>query len=255
MRDGTARIEEREGRGRDKRLARRIEIYWDKRSSDFSRKRQIELSGVDATLWKRLLQDVLPEMKRPLRILDVGTGAGFFAILLSQLGHEVEAVDASGAMLRAAKENALAMGVTPHFQKMDAAELGFPDERFDAVVTRNLTWTLPDVMEAYREWRRVLRRGGRIVNFDADRGEVTFTKACDQASVHADVEEAALAECNAIKDSLRISTHRRPAFDRAFLEELGFLVSVADDVRPLVQQDEQLVWEGLPFFGIYATKI
>lgn len=245
----------REGQGQDANLARRIEMYWDARSKDFSSKRKIELAGIDAMLWKALLQDLLSVTDRPLRILDVGTGAGFFAILLCQLGHEIEAIDASSAMLREAKENALASGVMPHFQKMDAASLDFPDMCFDAIVTRNLTWTLPDVMEAYREWYRVLVRGGRLLNFDADRGKVIFTRSDERASVHADVEETALIECNAIKDSLCISTHRRPAFDRSFLEGIGFLVHVVDDVRPLVQRDVNLIGEGIPCFGICATKL
>ena len=39
---------------------------------------------------------------------------------------------------------------------------------FDVIVTRNLTWDLPHPESAYREWHRVLRSGGILLNFDAN---------------------------------------------------------------------------------------
>mgnify|MGYP000482475991 FL=1 len=46
--------------------------------------------------------------------------------------------------------------------------LEYEDESFDVVITRNLTWTLPDVDKAYKEWHRVLRKGGVLLNYDAN---------------------------------------------------------------------------------------
>ena len=56
----------------------------------------------------------------------------------------------------------------PFFWRMDAQKLDFEDNTFDVVISRNLTWNLehPDV--AYREWVRVLKAGGRLLNFDAN---------------------------------------------------------------------------------------
>ena len=48
---------------------------------------------------------------------------------------------------------------------MDAENLRFADESFDVVISRNLTWTLPDVKSAYREWVRVLKKGGHTFEF------------------------------------------------------------------------------------------
>ena len=58
---------------------------------------------------------------------------------------------------------------------MDAQKLDFEDNTFDVVISRNLTWNLehPDV--AYREWVRVLKVGGRLLNFDAT-GTVIFMR-------------------------------------------------------------------------------
>ena len=46
---------------------------------------------------------------------------------------------------------------------MDAENPDFPDGTFDVIVSRNLTWTLPDAEHAYQEWFRVLKPGGHLV--------------------------------------------------------------------------------------------
>ena len=60
------------------------------------------------------------------------------------------------------------LGLDVQFQVMDAEKTDFAEDSFDALVTRNLTWTLPHVGEAYREWFRILKPGGVLINFDAD---------------------------------------------------------------------------------------
>lgn len=57
-------------------LNREIEAYWDSRSDDFSKTRRKELEGPSAEAWSRLLKEKLPQGQK-LRILDIGTGAGF----------------------------------------------------------------------------------------------------------------------------------------------------------------------------------
>ena len=49
--------------------------------------------------------------ERIQKILDVGTGPGFFAILLAKEGYQVTAVDQNAEMLRCAQENARQAGV------------------------------------------------------------------------------------------------------------------------------------------------
>ena len=50
---------------------------------------------------------------------------------------------------------------------MDCHNLNFPDETFDMVICRNITWTLDDPQKAYKEWLRVLKKGGRLLVSDA----------------------------------------------------------------------------------------
>ena len=234
-------------------LNREIESYWDARSRAFSKVRLRELAGPSRKAWQNLLAQRLPQ-GRSLRILDIGTGAGFFAILLAGMGHQVVGIDMSGDMLHEAKQNAMASGVSVKFQKMDAQVLSFADDSFDVVISRNLTWTLPDVMAAYREWQRVLKPGGLMMNFDSDYGRETFSRKEAQANVHANIGQDLVDTCNAIKDAVRISTHRRPAWDAAYLQGLEMTVEVVPDIAGIVHNDPAMEYDSVPLFALYARK-
>ena len=56
-----------------------------------------------------------------------------------------------------------ALKVSCTFKVMDGEKLDFKSGSFDVVISRNLTWTLPDAAGAYREWIRVLRPGGILL--------------------------------------------------------------------------------------------
>lgn len=229
------------------RLNRRIKTYWDERSADLSKARRLELSGDNAAAWKTLFKKNLPAGK--LKILDVGTGAGFFAAILSSLGHEVTGIDMSTKMLGEAEKNLRELNLPAQFKSMNAQALDFDDETFDAVVTRNLTWTLPDVKAAYREWFRVLKVGGVLMNFDSDYGDKNFS-ACTRSPI----TSAQVSECDAIKNSLAISTRRRPMWDAGFLEGINFSVRLYEDISHVVQCDRRCVYDSVPLFAICATK-
>ena len=235
----------------DELIERRIESYWNKRSTEFSQVRRIELNGVNGEAWLNLLESHIPQTKQ-LKILDVGTGAGFFAILLANRGHKVTGIDMSPKMIHEAKKNMLEFGCRIDFKKMNAQELNFDDESFDVVISRNLTWTLPNVMQAYREWHRVLKDGGILLNFDSDYGDKNFLN--DQTCAKAEVDNEMLAECNSIKNELKISTHTRPQWDIDFLTSIGFKVKFDNDIAPLVHKDNNMEYDFVPLFAIYATK-
>lgn len=125
--------------------------------------------------WIRKIIDNAPSEKR-LRILDIGTGPGFFTIGLAGLGHDVTGVDVTEEMLEQARRNAENAGVICEFKQMNANDLDYPDDTFDLIVNRSVTWTLPDLFECYREWRRVLAPNGRIVVFDSNHYINQFSK-------------------------------------------------------------------------------
>ena len=235
------------------RLSAEIEAYWDERSEAFSKVRLQELNGPDGRAWWETIAPRLPAGKK-LRVLDIGTGAGFFAILLGKAGHEVTAIDQSGSMLHHARENVLACGTHATFRKMDAQKLLFPDNSFDLILSRNLTWTLPDALGAYREWLRVLKKGGLLLNFDSDCGRCSFEDTVDTDHARTQVDKAQVQRCNAIKEQLSISTCRRPYWDLAVLQELGCECSCEEDISGRVHLDPGIAYDNIPLFAIYARK-
>ena len=137
----------------------RIVHYWEKRSSDFLTHKREELHSAMAERWMKEIRAQLPAGER-LRILDVGCGAGFFSVLLAKEGHRVTGVDLTPDMIENAKILAAEENADCEFIVMDAENVDFPDGTFDVVISRNLTWTLPHVRRAYRDWVRVLKKGG-----------------------------------------------------------------------------------------------
>ena len=95
-----------------------------------------------------------------MRVLDLGCGVGH---LLAWLGRRVpgryHGIDLSLNSVRAARCAAERVEVSVG----DAGRLPFRDASYDRVVSNGAAHHLPDVPAAFREIRRVLRPGGRVV--------------------------------------------------------------------------------------------
>lgn len=234
----------------------RIVSYWEKRSGDFLEHKRAELHSPMAERWLYEIKKQLPQDKN-LRILDVGCGAGFFSVLLAKEGYQVTGVDLTPDMVENARTLAAEEKTDCEFLVMDAENLRFADESFDVVISRNLTWTLPDVKSAYREWVRVLKKGGILLNFDANYGLSDFTDLCELPDNHAhqEIGDDMMRECEEIKRQLPISSYSRPAWD---LETLGamklqeFSVDLGISSRIYVEKDE--FYNPTPMFMLRTCK-
>lgn len=111
--------------------------------------------------WMSVLGPALPESR--LRVLDVGTGAGFYAEVFARLGHESTGLDFSQEMLAAADRRIGSSLPNCRFVPGDAEQLPFEDARFDAVFSRLVIFNLPNPGRAVRDWLRVLKPGGRLI--------------------------------------------------------------------------------------------
>ncbi|MDR2803716.1 MAG: class I SAM-dependent methyltransferase, partial [Treponema sp.] len=139
---------------------------WNEASQRYSATVNNELAAKERQAWTVIIQRNVPR-EGPLEVLDIGTGPGFFAIILSHAGHKVTAIDCTPKMLEQAKINVQKENVDPALLLMDSHELDFADDTFDLIVNRNVTWTLYEPERAYKEWKRVLKTGGKLLIFDA----------------------------------------------------------------------------------------
>lgn len=247
-------------------LAVRNLAYWTERAPSYTRDVATNIAHGGRQMWKAALAANLPEGEH-LRILDIGTGPGFFAILLTEMGHQVTAADYTPAMLDEARHNAGALAEKIDFRRMDAQALELPDGAYDAVVSRNLTWNLPDPARAYGEWYRVLRPGGRMINFDADWYGYLFDER-KRVAVSRDRENVrregctdynayeAADEMEDISRQLPMGRVTRPDWDVRTLLSCGFQRIYTDtEVWKLTWDNEEKVnFAATPGFMICADK-
>lgn len=94
------------------------------------------------------------------RILDAGCGTGNLSRQLLLEGYQVSAVDSSPSMLARAVNKCPGVG----FCRADLEKpLQFETSSFDAVTCSNVLYTLREPEAAIREFRRILRPGGRLI--------------------------------------------------------------------------------------------
>ena len=245
--------------------------YWTGRASGYSEVNQLELSTAQRQKWSDCLHTEIarqfPE-RAPgsLRVLEVGTGPGFFAILLRELGYDVTAIDLTPAMLEEAKKNAGELADKICWMEMNAEALDFADGSFDVVLSRNLTWNLPHPDKAYSEWSRVLKPGGLLLNFDANWYAYLFD---DEAQAAYDRDRANSAEqgvwdqnvgenFDVMEDIARrvpLSNIRRPAWDLALLQGFGLRAEADEQIwQRLWSEEEKLNFSSTPLFLVRAVE-
>jgi demethylmenaquinone methyltransferase/2-methoxy-6-polyprenyl-1,4-benzoquinol methylase len=116
-------------------------------------------------LWKRQAME-LCALRPGERVLDVATGTGDLAFMqAAAVGPEgqVVGVDSCAAMLEVARRRQRG---AVDFQEGDAMDLRFPDASFDVVTIGFGLRNVADRDQALREFRRVLRPGGRLMVLD-----------------------------------------------------------------------------------------
>lgn len=245
--------------------------YWTGRASGYSEVNQLELATEQRKKWRKCLRGEIAKQfpdraPQELRVLEVGTGPGFFAILLCELGYDVTAIDLTPAMLAEAKKNAGTLAHRIQWIEMNAEALNFSDENFDVVVSRNLTWNLPHPDAAYAEWARVLKPGGLLLNFDANWYAYLFDEEAQAAydRDRANSAEQGVGDQNVgenfdvmedIARHMPLSNIRRPAWDLQQLRVLGLDAEADESVWKRVWSDEEkLNFASTPLFMVSALR-
>ena len=137
-----------------------IAKFWNEFSPRFDEEHATE----DLDQWRFALRDLLgePEGKE---VLDIGTGTGFLALMLAELGCNAYGIDVAEDMLALGKEHAKERNVNVDFQVGEGENLPFEDDRFDAIVNARVIWTLLEPQVSFAEWKRVLKPGGKVMSF------------------------------------------------------------------------------------------
>lgn len=246
----------------------RIEKYWTNRAEGYSNINKWELSSDPKENWFNALMAEFPN-KAPedVNVLDIGCGPGFFSIILAQAGYNVTASDYTPEMLEKAKENAGDLADFITWTRQDAQALTLPDNTFDVVVSRNVTWNLENPKKAYAEWKRVLKNGGIILNFDANWYSYLYSDD-KRRGYEKDLSTAKLYrpknqydgvntdEIESIARCIPLSPEDRPAWDKQVLKSLGFSsVRTDKNIWQKVWNDtEQRNYASTPMFLIKAVK-
>jgi ubiquinone/menaquinone biosynthesis C-methylase UbiE len=146
-------------------LKEKISRNWDESAALFDQQYGHGLkSEYEKTAWVETLKELVGQDRR--RILDVGTGTGFLALLLAELGYQCTGVDLSQEMLKQAQKKARQAGMKIDFSLGDAEKLPFDNGTFDVIINRHLLWTLTQPKAALKEWVRVLNPGGKVIIID-----------------------------------------------------------------------------------------
>ncbi|MCR4790439.1 MAG: class I SAM-dependent methyltransferase [Treponemataceae bacterium] len=213
----------------------RVVKYWARRSESFYQLRKDELGSDKSEKWLSEISTKISELgldfSKNLSVLDLGCGAGFFEILLASKGCSVSGIDLTREMVDKANMMIRQNGLDAekvHAVQMDAEKLNFEDESFDIVISRNLTWTLPHPTEAYKDWYRVLKKGGILLNFDAEYAKGAHDLKNPENMAHRNISDSLKDECHSIYHMLTVSTLNRPEWDCELLKQIGFKKVSAD---------------------------
>lgn len=200
-----------------------IRQYWNSRAEGYTLSNREELEDEHRIfLWEQQIRRAL-NGRICRHVLDVGCGPGFFSVLLARLGYEVTAVDYTENMLEEARKNAAHYGVDIDFRRMDAQKLDFEDGIFDLVISRNVLWNLEQPEQAYREWLRVLKPNGTVMNFDGNfYYYVTDAEYGDRTRwEHKHMQGINANSIDRIGEHLPMARRLRPEWDVQELQKLG----------------------------------
>ena len=137
-----------------------ISDKWTFRASTFDADHATE----NLDVWRVVLEELIGRRGKG-RVLDIGTGTGFLANMIAEIGYESVGVDFSEGMLEIGRKNTEARGVNVEYILADGETLPFPDNSFDALVNCRVVWTLLNPVKAFEEWKRVLKPGGVLLSF------------------------------------------------------------------------------------------
>lgn len=120
---------------------------------------------IDRVLSTKGMNSLRRDLVAPLSgsVLEIGFGSGLNLPFLPPAVDRVLAIDPSGLALELARDRIRASTAPVEVIGLDGARIDLPDASVDHVLSTMTLCTIPDVVGALREVRRVLRQGGTFV--------------------------------------------------------------------------------------------
>lgn len=158
------------------------------------------------------------DLTQAAHALEVGCGSGGPALFLAHTtGAQVTGVDVDRHGVAQANRMAqkLSMAERAHFQQADASQpLPFEDAAFDAILCIDAINHLPDRLAVLREWRRLLKPGGRLLFTDP----LVVTGSLSSEEI-------------AIRSSMGLAFFAPPGEDIRLIAQAGLTLEREEDAR------------------------
>jgi SAM-dependent methyltransferase len=122
--------------------------------------RMVENTGTNR-LKNRVEQALCERFLKGEDVLDVGIGTGRASLPLLSKGIRLAGTDSSQAMLDECRR--LAGGHPVELVPGDVTALPFESGRFDSLISLNVMTHFPHVENVLKEWKRVVKPGGRMI--------------------------------------------------------------------------------------------
>ena len=220
----------------------RLNNYWNSRAAAYHHNQVVgKRAQLEYDIWQSRLRTVLDG--GPHNVLDVGTGTGYVAQMLANVGHRVTGLDASPGLLEEARREAARHRRAPRYALGDAVAPAAAPESVDAITNRYLVWTLREPHLAFANWFRILRPGGRLIVIDAHH----FPTGLETITT---VESSAGADAFVRTYSAEVQ-HQLPLSSSQDLQEYRWLFDAAGFTDVTVQHVPELL-ELSQTFGVAA---
>lgn len=143
----------------DKQYKKQINYF----SKEFKALTDYKLEAWQESYVERIRRDMLGKNYKGKTLLDIATGSGYVAVEMAKLGLNVIATDLTPGAINNLNKYKKEFFLKNLKTKISLAErLDLPDNSVDYVVANAILEHIPDEKQAVKEWRRVLKKNGKI---------------------------------------------------------------------------------------------
>ena len=151
-------------------------------------------------------------------VVDFGCGPGFYLITLARVAGKVIGIDTSSRMLELAANQAKKNTVTVELLQSNGTDIRLPDNTVDLIVLVHVFHEVEEKATVLREFRRILKPGGRLAIVEKTRPDRMFPAVfsppiVDPKEIVQDIQQEGFGFRQAIpsgKDSIIICARQPP---------------------------------------------